>query len=112
MSPGDAVLICRDCKQSFTFTDSDRVEFASQGLSHAPSRCPDCRAERKSRQDLAGGTLPAPRFRDRREHVVATMTTTTCGACGGEAAVPFVPRRNQVAYCSPCFEKRREAARQ
>jgi CxxC-x17-CxxC domain-containing protein len=110
MSPGDALLICRDCKQSFTFSDQERVDFASHGLTYAPSRCQDCRAARKSRQKQTGAFLPAPRFRDRREHV-ATGTTTTCSACGNVAVVPFVLRTNQVAYCSPCFERRREAGR-
>jgi CxxC-x17-CxxC domain-containing protein len=109
MSPGAPLLICRDCKQSFTFSDQERVDFASHGLTHAPSRCQDCRAARKSRQEQTGGFLPAPRFRDRRERV-GTSTTTTCGACGNSTVVPFVLRNNQVAYCSPCFERRREAA--
>ena len=110
MSPGDALLMCRDCKESFTFTEVERVDFASHGLAHAPSRCEDCRTARKSRQEQTGGFLPAPRFRERRERV-ATSSTTTCGTCGTETVVPFELRSNQVAYCSPCFEQRRDARR-
>jgi CxxC-x17-CxxC domain-containing protein len=110
MSPGDVLLMCRDCKQSFTFSDEERIDFARHGLAHAPSRCQDCRAQRKSRQEEIGGLRPAPSFRDRRESI-STLTRTTCGACGKVATVPFVPRENQVTYCSPCYEQRREAGR-
>jgi CxxC-x17-CxxC domain-containing protein len=98
-------LVCRDCARSFTFDAEERAVFASRGLVHPPSRCPACRAERKSRQEQTGRPLPAPRFRDRRDQI--TTTTTVCGACGKPAVVPFAVRSDRVAYCSPCFEERR-----
>jgi CxxC-x17-CxxC domain-containing protein len=108
MSSGDAVLLCRDCEHAFTFTAEERGRETDAGRSHPPSRCPDCRAERKARQEQTGGVRAAPGFRDRR---VQPMTTTTCAACGKPAVVPFVVRADRVAYCSPCFEQRRESAR-
>jgi len=114
MSAADAVLTCRDCALAFVFTAEERESQAHAGRQHPPSRCPDCRAERKARQDLNGGARAAPGFRDRREQ--ATMTTTTCSACGKPAVLPFVIRGDRAAFCSPCFEQRRaggeSAARQ
>jgi len=104
MPPADVVLTCRDCALGFVFTSEERESQAHLGRSHPPSRCPDCRAERKARQDLMGGFRAAPGFRDRREQ---PMTTTTCSACGKPAVLPFIVRGDRVAYCSPCFEQRR-----
>ena len=28
-----------------------------------------------------------------------------CGACGGQAIVPFAPRNDRPVYCSSCFDK-------
>jgi len=101
----DATLQCRDCTRSFTFSAEEQASFAERGMVHPPSRCPACRAERKTRQEQMGRPLPAPRFRDRRDQVVTS--TTVCGACGKPAVVPFAVRSDRVAYCSPCYEERR-----
>ena len=108
MTSGDAVLMCRDCERPFTFTTDERVRMAEAGRSHPPSRCPDCRALRKERQEQTGGVRAAPGFRERS---VQPMTTTTCATCGKPAVVPFVVRADRAAYCSPCFEQRRESPR-
>jgi len=46
----DKTLTCRDCGQAFTFTSGEQDFYASRGFSE-PSRCPDCRAARKSQRD-------------------------------------------------------------
>src|SRR5438045_8804840 len=46
----DSTLTCRDCGQAFTFTSGEQDFYASRGFSE-PSRCPDCRAARKSQRD-------------------------------------------------------------
>jgi CxxC-x17-CxxC domain-containing protein len=102
----DLRLTCRDCGLPFLFTSEERGVFASHGLSHPPSRCTPCRAQRKSRQEQVGGARPAPGFRDRRQQFTATTTTTTCGACGKPAVVPFSVRPDRVVYCRACFELR------
>ena len=55
MSYADKTLACRDCGQGFTFTTGEQEFFASRGFTNEPSRCPDCRAERKSSRGSAGG---------------------------------------------------------
>jgi hypothetical protein len=46
----DTTLTCRDCGQGFSFTAGEQDLSASRGFSE-PSRCPDCRAARKSQRD-------------------------------------------------------------
>jgi CxxC-x17-CxxC domain-containing protein len=105
----DTTLTCRDCGQAFTFTAGEQDFYASRGFSE-PSRCPDCRAARKSQRDSGssydsygssygggGAARRAPR----------EMFSVTCSSCGQEAQVPFQPSNDKPVYCSTCFEKRR-----
>ena len=77
-------LQCRDCGRDFVFTVGEQEFYASRGLTHNPSRCPECRAARKNSAGGYGGER-APR----------QMFVATCSACGGEARV----------YCSSCFQQ-------
>jgi CxxC-x17-CxxC domain-containing protein len=104
----DTTLTCRDCGQAFTFTSGEQDFYASRGFSE-PSRCPDCRAARKSQRDggsygggYGGGGSSYGGGRGARE-----MFTVTCSSCGQEAQVPFQPSGDKPVYCSSCFEKRR-----
>jgi CxxC-x17-CxxC domain-containing protein len=87
----DRILTCRDCGQDFTFTAGEQEFYASRGLSNAPSRCPSCRAARRSGQSFA----PRPR---------GEQYEATCASCGQPAVVPFVPREDRPVYCSDCFQ--------
>src|SRR5205814_9413514 len=90
----DSTLTCRDCGQAFTFTAGEQDFYASRGFSE-PSRCPDCRAARKSQRDgggssyssygasYAGGGGGGGARRASRE-----MLTATCSECGQEAQGP------------------------
>ena len=101
---GDTTLTCRDCGQSFTFTAGEQDFYASRGFSE-PSRCPDCRAQRKAERErgsyggsYSGGSVSrAPR----------QMYEATCSSCGNIAEVPFQPSGDKPVYCSSCFEQRR-----
>jgi CxxC-x17-CxxC domain-containing protein len=85
-------LVCRDCSSAFVFTAGEQGFYLEKGLLNEPQRCPTCRATR--RKDRVNG--------GQRE-----MTTVTCGQCGGEATVPFVPRHDRPVLCSSCFEQER-----
>ncbi len=105
--PADTTLTCRDCGQNFTFTSGEQEFYASRGFSE-PSRCPDCRAARKSERggsSYGGGGYSSGGYsggsRGPRE-----MFTATCSSCGKDAQVPFQPRGDKPVYCSDCFEKR------
>ncbi|MBV9578679.1 MAG: zinc-ribbon domain containing protein [Chloroflexi bacterium] len=106
----DVTLTCRDCGQGFTFTSGEQDFYASRGFSE-PSRCPDCRAARKSQRDggsyggsgsssYGGGYSSGGRAQ--RE-----MFSATCSSCGKEAQVPFQPSGDKPVYCSDCFQQRR-----
>lgn len=100
---GDKTLTCRDCGASFLFTESEQQFYSSKGFTNEPSRCPDCRANRKASgggggySGGGGGYSSGPR----------EMHTATCASCGNEAKVPFVPRGDRPVYCSDCFGKQR-----
>ena len=115
----DTTLTCRDCGQAFTFTSGEQEFYASRGFSE-PSRCPDCRAARKSQRDGGsyssyggssyggssyggggGGGYSAGGGRGQRE-----MFSATCSSCGKEAQVPFQPSNDKPVYCSDCFQQR------
>src|SRR5437868_12138064 len=105
----DSTLTCRDCGQAFTFTSGEQDFYASRGFSE-PSRCPDCRAARKSQRDggsssYGGGSSSYGSSygggRGSRE-----MFSVTCSSCGQEAQVPFQPSGDKPVYCSSCFQQR------
>ena len=92
----DQQLTCRDCGNTFTFTDGEQEFYASKNLS-APQRCKDCRANRKQQ-----------RFADRQ------MYDATCAKCGAACQVPFKPRSveegGKPVLCNACFQAQRSAA--
>ena len=106
----DTTLTCRDCGQTFSFTSGEQDFYASRGFSE-PSRCPDCRAARKSQRDRGSsyesygssgyGGGYGPGGRGPRE-----MFSATCSSCGQEAQVPFQPSGDKPVYCSDCFQQR------
>ncbi|HEY6409574.1 MAG TPA: zinc-ribbon domain containing protein [Ktedonobacteraceae bacterium] len=93
MSFSDQTLVCRDCNEEFVFTVGEQEFYASHSLTNTPSRCPSCRAARKSQGGYSSGSR-APR----------QMYTTTCSSCGNEAQVPFQPRGDKPVYCSDCYQ--------
>lgn len=89
----DKILTCRDCGQGFAFTASEQEFYAAKGFENDPSRCPECRAARKQRNNGFG--------RQQRE-----MFTATCARCGGTAQVPFRPTSDKPVYCKDCYQPR------
>ena len=86
----DRTLTCRDCSEEFIFSVGEQTFFASKGLQNDPQRCPSCRAAAKRARAVGG-----PR----------EFHAAVCGACGGQAIVPFAPRNDRPVYCSSCFDK-------
>jgi CxxC-x17-CxxC domain-containing protein len=106
VSYADKSLACRDCGVNFTFTAGEQEFYAQKGFTNEPSRCPECRAQRKTQRGgmaydsdrgYGGGYQRAPR----------QMYSVTCSQCGGPAQVPFEPRGDKPVYCSSCFEQQR-----
>jgi len=105
----DKTLTCRDCGNSFIFTEGEQEFFAQKGYTNEPGRCPECRAARKAQRggtayDTEGGYGSRGGYggysRGPRE-----MFSAICSECGQEARVPFQPRTDKPVYCSSCFER-------
>ena len=105
----DTTLTCRDCGQAFTFTSGEQDFYASRGFSE-PSRCSQCRAERKAQRDAGGGSsygrYDSSSSYGGGERAPREMFTATCSSCGKEAQVPFQPSGDKPVYCSSCFQQR------
>ena len=95
----DRILTCRDCGQEFTFTSGEQEFYASRSLTNDPSRCPSCRAARRS----GGGGMSSSRPRQN----TGEYYETTCADCGRPTSVPFIPREDRPVYCSDCFQTHR-----
>ena len=94
MALEDKTLVCRDCGQEFTFTTGEQEFYVSHGLQNEPSRCPECRASRRTERR---GSSNRPR----------QMYTVVCADCGVETTVPFEPKEERPVYCKECYVKHR-----
>jgi len=103
----DKDLTCRECSQSFIWTAGEQAFYAEKGLMNIPSRCPSCRAARRTSGSSSGGNMGAPRA-SRNENKV--QHPVTCASCGKETTVPFVPKYDRPVYCSDCFDQQRAGA--
>ena len=56
----DKTLVCRDCGVEFTFTAGEQEFYAERGFQNEPSRCRDCRQNRKANRPAAGGPRELP----------------------------------------------------
>jgi CxxC-x17-CxxC domain-containing protein len=99
----EKTLTCRECDQSFVFTTGEQEFFASKGFTNEPSRCPDCRAARKGRNDSYSGGYSSGGY-ERRER---EMFPAVCAQCGKDTQVPFQPKTDRPVYCSDCFATQR-----
>jgi len=104
--PGsDVTLICRDCNSRFTFTAGEQQYYATHGLTHQPSRCPNCRQARKAGQTANGG-FPGGALNGENQGP-REMHEAVCSACGRITEVPFQPTAGKPVYCRDCYEDRR-----
>ena len=99
MSYTDKTLTCRDCGSTFTFTAGEQAFHAEKGFTNNPSRCPECRAQRK-----AAGGFGGPR---RASNGPREMHDAVCSSCGKSCQVPFLPSGEKPVYCSDCFQSQR-----
>ena len=93
----DKNLACRDCSAQFTFSASEQEFYAEKGFTNEPSRCPQCRSDRK-RNSNSGGGFKRGGDRPQRE-----MFAAVCAECGTDTKVPFQPSGEKPVYCRDCF---------
>ncbi|MBA3531916.1 MAG: zinc-ribbon domain containing protein [Ardenticatenales bacterium] len=105
----ERTLTCRDCGNSFVFTEGEQEFFTMKGFSE-PSRCPDCRAAHKrQRQGRDNREMSSPpRDRGTQEsRGDRQLYEVECSECGTLTQVPFKPRGHSPVYCRTCFNNRR-----
>ncbi len=105
ISMQDKTLTCRDCGKEFTFTAGEQEFFAQKGFTNEPSRCPECRAARKTSGGYSSGGYSSGGY-ERRER---EMFPAVCAQCGKETQVPFQPSGDRPVYCSDCFSGQRSS---
>jgi CxxC-x17-CxxC domain-containing protein len=98
MDFAEKTLRCRDCNKEFPFTIGEQEFYSSHGLQNDPSRCPECRQER--RRNRNGDNRP-------RE-----MRVVTCAECGAETQVPFEPTEGRPVYCRDCYVKQKKLVKE
>jgi CxxC-x17-CxxC domain-containing protein len=118
----DKVLVCRDCGSEFVFSAGEQDFYATRGFSE-PTRCPDCRAARKSARESGGTVAQSGDYGQRSTSGRSTMGSSSsrsfgssmgerrmfkviCADCGKETEVPFEPRNGRPVYCRECFDRR------
>ncbi len=101
----DKTLTCRDCNREFTFTAGEQEFFAQKGFTNEPSRCPECRASRKTSGGYSTGGYSSGGY-ERRER---EMFPAVCAQCGKDTQVPFQPSGDRPVYCSDCFSAQRSS---
>ncbi len=51
----DKVIVCKDCKAEFVFTEREQAFYKEKGFDNEPVRCPDCRRARKQQKEGGNG---------------------------------------------------------
>jgi CxxC-x17-CxxC domain-containing protein len=96
----DVIIKCVDCGENFVFTVGEQEFYKQHGLTHAPTRCRNCRDKRKSQGPSEGS-------RSRSGASNREMYTAVCSECGTETQVPFQPTAGRAVYCKDCYGSRR-----
>lgn len=97
----DKVLVCRDCGEEFAFTAGEQEFYAEKGFENEPSRCPSCRAARKSQRNSRRNSGAGARGR---------TYEAVCDRCGQVTQLPFEPDGIRPVYCNDCFRKKQRYA--
>jgi DNA-directed RNA polymerase subunit RPC12/RpoP len=50
----DKVIVCKDCKAEFIFTEREQAFYKEKGFDNEPVRCPECRKSRKQQKENGG----------------------------------------------------------
>lgn len=51
----DKVLVCKDCKAEFVFTEGEQAFYQEKGFDNEPQRCPECRKANKQQKNGGNG---------------------------------------------------------
>jgi len=96
----DLMLTCRECGKGFSYTATQQAAHASKGFTNQPTRCLDCRANRRAARTITQGSSNG----DGRQSY-----PTVCASCGANTTLPFKPVLDRPGYCPSCFQARLRA---
>ena len=102
----DRTLTCRDCGESFIFTEGEQSFYLERGYTE-PQRCPSCRSARKAQRNNDGGYSSGGYGGGGYSSGPREMHTVVCSSCGKETEVPFRPTAGKPVYCRECFAEQR-----
>ena len=111
----DIQISCVDCGEAFVFTAGEQAFYREKGLTHAPTRCRNCREKRKNaprpERAMGGGGRPREaRMAGGRDGGASRASfTATCSNCGAETQVPFQPVSGRPVYCRNCYQGKKGA---
>ena len=109
----DIQITCVDCGEAFVFTAGEQAFYREKGLTHAPTRCRNCREKRKNaprpERSMGGGGRPRePRMAGGRDGGASRASfTATCSSCGAETQVPFQPVSGRPVFCRNCYQQKK-----
>lgn len=86
MNLEDKKLTCKECNKEFTWSAGEQQFYADKGLQNPPGRCPDCRKQRKAKENTQKYSI-------------------ICKECGKEGEVNFQPRDPNDVLCAECWKK-------
>lgn len=92
MEFNDKVIKCRDCGQDFIFSAGEQEFFSEKGFQNEPTRCRDCRSQRRQQS--------SPNMGGSRQ-----LYDAVCAECGTQTQVPFKPRNERPVYCRDCYSR-------
>jgi CxxC-x17-CxxC domain-containing protein len=103
MTRNDLTIVCKDCGRNFVFRADEQSFYAEKGYNE-PTRCKDCRNERKNNNSQSNSrgprsSAPSGRFPERE------MFPATCASCGKQTQIPFKPKEGRPIFCRDCFQK-------
>lgn len=93
MEKQDKTMKCKECGNDFVFTSGEQTFYAEKGFENEPSRCPDCRRNKKRQRSM--------NRQDRQ------LFDAVCAECGQKTQVPFQPNGQKPVYCRECFQKKK-----
>jgi len=104
----DQYIRCSDCGEEFIFTAGEQAFYREKGLTHAPTRCKNCRENRKAQRSESGGgggaRAPRTAFASAGQR---ELHAARCSNCGAETMVPFVPTAGRPVFCRDCYRQQR-----
>lgn len=89
----DKTLNCKDCGKEFVWTAGEQKFYADKGFENSPTRCQDCRKQRKKEKRAGDQYYPI-----------------ICKNCGKAGQVPFQPRDPNSLLCAECFAASKQGA--